>query len=57
MSYPKVIEEDDRIIVIYSNKPVHSQEEDDGVILFYSKDGEIVKIIIPKDEDHHLLYL
>jgi len=57
MSYPKVIEEDDRIIVIYSNKPVHSQEEDDGVILFYSRDGEIVKIIIPKDEDHHLLYL
>ena len=57
MSYPRIIEEEDRIIVIYSNKPVHSKEEDEGIILFYDREGEIVKIIIPKDGEHHLLFL
>ncbi len=57
MNYPKVVEERDRIVVIYSDEPVHSQEEDDGILLFFSREGEIVKIVIPKDEDHHLLFL
>lgn len=57
MSYPKIIEEKDRIIVIYSDEPIHSQEEDDGILLFYSKKGDIVKIIIPKDDEHNLIYL
>jgi len=57
MSYPKVIEEKDRIIVIYSDEPIHSQEEDDGILLFFSKKGDIVKIIIPKDDEHSLIYL
>ncbi len=57
MSYPKVIEEEDKIIVIYSNNPIHYQEEDDGILLFYDKNGDIVKIIIPKDEDHKLIFL
>lgn len=57
MNYPRVVEREDRIIVIYSNKPVHRWEEDDGVILYFSEDGEVVKIIIQKDEDHYLLYL
>ncbi len=57
MNFPKVIEEEDRIIVIYSNNPVHSKEEDDGIEIFYDKDGEVVKIIIPKDEEHQLIFL
>ena len=57
MSYPKIIEEEDRIIVIYSNEPIHSKEEDEGIILFYDKQGDIVKIIIPKDDEHHLIFL
>jgi len=57
MNYPKVVEERDRIVVIYSDEPVHFQEEDDGILLFFSREGEIVKIVIPKDEDHHLLFL
>ncbi len=57
MSYPKVIEEEDRIIVIYSNEPVHSVEEDEGIVLFYDRNGDIVKIIIPKDDEHYLIYL
>lgn len=57
MNYPKVIEEEDRIVIIYSNAKIHSKEEDDGIILFYDKNGDIVKIIIPKDEEHHLIFL
>ncbi len=57
MNYPKVIEEKDRIIVIYSDEEAVSQEEDDGIILFLSRKGDIVKIIIPKDEEHNLLFL
>ncbi len=57
MSYSKIIEEEDRIIVIYSNEPIHSKEEDEGIILFYDKQGDIVKIIIPKDDEHHLIFL
>jgi len=57
MSYPRIVEEEDRVIVIYSDKPVHSQEEDDGILLFYDKEGNIVKIIIPKDDEHHLIFL
>jgi len=57
MNYPKVIEEEDRIIVIYSDEPVHSKEEDEGILLFYDRNGEIVKIIIPKDDEHHLIFL
>ncbi len=57
MSYPKIIEEEDRIIVIYSDEPVHSKEEDEGIILFYDRQGDIVKIIIPKDDEHHLIFL
>ncbi len=57
MTYPKVIEEKDKIIVIYSDEPIHSQEEDEGILLFYDRKGDIVKIIIPKDEEHHLIFL
>ncbi|EDP74471.1 hypothetical protein [Hydrogenivirga sp. 128-5-R1-1] len=57
MTYPRVIEEEDRIIVIYSNEPIHSQEEDEGILLFYDRKGDIVKIIIPKDDEHHLIFL
>ncbi len=57
MNFPKVIEEEDRVIIIYSNEPIHSKEEDDGIIIFYSRDGDVVKIIIPKDDEHYLIYL
>jgi len=57
MTYPRVIEEEDKIIVIYSNEPIHSEEEDEGILLFYDRKGDIVKIIIPKDDEHHLVFL
>ncbi len=57
MTYPRIIEEEDRIIVIYSDNPVHSKEEDEGIEIFYDKSGDVVKIIIPKDDEHHLIYL
>ncbi len=57
MNYPKIIEEEDKIIVIYSEEPIYSREEDEGIILFYDKDGDVVKIIIPKDDEHHLIFL
>ncbi len=57
MNFPKVIEEEDRIIVIYSDKPIHSQEEDDGILIFYSREGDVVKIIIPKDDEHRLIFI
>ncbi len=57
MNFPKVIEEEDRIIVIYSDKSIHSQEEDDGILIFYSREGDVVKIIIPKDDEHRLIFI
>lgn len=56
MSYPKVIEEKDRIIVIYSDEQHVDKEEDDGVEIYYGKSGAVVKIIIKKDEKHHIIY-
>lgn len=56
MSYPKVIEEQDKIVVIYSNKQPIQKEEDDGVEIHYSSEGEVVKIIIKKDERYHIIY-
>ncbi len=57
MNYPKVVEEEDRIVVIYSDNPIASQEEDEGIIIYYDKMGEVVKIVIPKDEEHDLIFL
>jgi hypothetical protein len=57
MNYPKVVEEEDRIIVIYSEEPHHYVEEDDGVLIYYSKLWEVVKIVIKKDEKHHIIKL
>ncbi len=57
MNYPKVVEEEDKIIVIYSDNPITSQEEDEGIIIYYDRMGEVVKIVIPKDEEHDLIFL
>jgi hypothetical protein len=57
MNYPKVVEEEDRIIVIYSEEPHHYVEEVDGVLIYYSKLWEVVKIVIKKDEKHHIIKL
>ena len=57
MNYPRVVEEEDRIVVIYSDNPIASQEEDEGIIIYYDKMGEVVKIVIPKDEEHDLIFL
>jgi len=57
MNYPKVVEEEDRIIVIYSEEPHNYVEEDDGVLIYYSKLWEVVKIVIKKDEKHHIIKL
>ncbi|MEJ7554399.1 MAG: hypothetical protein WKI50_00500 [Aquificaceae bacterium] len=54
--FPFVVEEAERILVIYSKEPVVYKEEDDGVEIFYSKNGEVVKIIIKKDDKHHIIY-
>ncbi len=54
--FPLVVEEAERILVIYSEEPVVHKEEDDGVEIFYSKSGEVVKIIINKDEKHYIIY-
>ncbi len=54
--FPVVLEEAERIVVIYSQEPVSYKEEDDGVEIFYSKKGDVVKIIINKDEKHHIIY-
>lgn len=54
--FPLVLEEEERIVVIYSNEPSTHREEDDGVEIFYSQKGEVVKIIIKKDEKYHIIY-
>ncbi|MFN4319223.1 MAG: hypothetical protein ACK4FY_01915 [Aquificaceae bacterium] len=51
-----VVEEEKRIVVIYSEEPAVYKEEDDGVEIFYSKRGDVVKIIINKDEKHQIIY-
>ncbi len=56
MEFPLVIEEEKRIVVIYSEEPIAYREEDDGVEIFYSRLGNVVKIIINKDEKHHIIY-
>ena len=55
-NFPMVIEEKDRIVVIYSEDEVAYKEEDDGVEIFYSRKGDVVKIIIKKDDKHHIIY-
>ena len=57
ITYPIVKEDEEKIEIIYSDKKPVSVEDDEGVKLYYSKDGEIVKIIVPKDEEHHIIYL
>ncbi|WPM31910.1 hypothetical protein IAE16_08805 [Hydrogenobacter sp. T-2] len=54
--FPQVVEEAERILVIYSNEPAVNKEEDNGVEIFYSKSGEVVKIIINKDDKHYIIY-
>lgn len=55
MSYPIVLEDESSITVIYSpDEPVHT-EEDDGVIIYYSRLWDVVKIVIKKDERHHII--
>ncbi|MCS6875944.1 MAG: hypothetical protein NZ526_04920 [Aquificaceae bacterium] len=53
---PIVVEEEERILVIYSNQTPYYSEQDDGVEIFYSKEGDVVKIIIRKDEKYHIIY-
>ncbi|MFN3870516.1 MAG: hypothetical protein ACK4MW_03400 [Aquificaceae bacterium] len=54
--FPLVVEEEKRIVVIYSENPIAYKEEEDGVEIYYSKEGDVVKIIINKDEKHHIIY-
>ncbi|MFN7064569.1 MAG: hypothetical protein ACK4OF_00240 [Aquificaceae bacterium] len=56
IDFPLVVEEEERIVVIYSEKSIAYKEEDDGVEVFYSRDGTVVRIIINKDEKHHIIY-
>lgn len=54
--FPLVVEEAERIVVIYSEEPAVHREEDNGVEIFYSRKGDVVKIIINKDEKHYIIY-
>lgn len=56
MTYPQVFEDDEKIVIIYSDESIVNVEEDDGVKLFYGKEGNIVKIIIKKDEKYNIIY-
>lgn len=53
---PLVVEEANRIVVIYSEEPAVHKEEDNGVEIFYSIKGDVVKIVINKDEKHYIIY-
>lgn len=55
-NFPLVVEEEERIMVIYSEDAIAYKEVDDGVEIYYSKDGNVVKIVITKDEKHHIIY-
>ena len=58
ITYPIVKEDKEKITVIYSDKEIVSKRnEGDGVFLYFSKDGDIVKIEILKDDDYHIIYL
>ncbi len=58
ITYPIVQEDNRKIIIIYSDKEiVSSRDEGDGVFLYFSEDGEIVKIEILKDDNYHIIYL
>ncbi len=56
MTYPKVLDGEDRITVVYSEEEPVYLEEDDGVLIYYSKKWEVVKIIIRKDEKHNIIF-
>lgn len=56
MTYPKIIEDQEKIVVIYSDESGTDVEQDDGIVLYYAKDGRIVKIIIKKDEKYNIIY-
>ena len=58
ISYPTVKEDEKKITVIYSDKKIVSKsDEGDGVFLYFSEDGEVVKIEILKDDNYHIIYL
>ena len=50
--YPKVIEEKDKTVIIYSDKEAVDEEKDEGLLIYYSSSGEVVKIVIPKDDEY-----
>lgn len=54
--FPLVVEEEGRIVVLYSSEPPFYKEEDNGVEIFYSRRGEVVKIVIKKDEKYQIVY-
>ncbi len=57
INLPYIIEEKDKTVIIYSNEKVSECEDDEGVKICYSKTGEVVKIVIPKDENYYIIDL
>ncbi len=58
ITYPIVQEDEKKITVIYSDKEIVSSRDDgDSVFLYFSEDGDIVKIEILKDDNYHIIYL
>jgi len=56
-TYPRVIEEKDKIVILYSEKEPVEKEDEDGVCIYYSSGGEVVKIVIPKDDGYLIIDL
>jgi len=57
MNYPMVFEDDEKIVVVYSDEPHQYVEEDNGITIYYSRFWEVVKIVIKKDDKHHIIRL
>lgn len=54
--YPEVVEDQEKIVVVYSDEAVTDMEEDEGVTIYYNRDGRVVRIVIKKDERYNIVY-
>ncbi len=52
---PFVKEDKEKIEIVYSCDEAVYHEDDEGIKIFYSEKGDVVRIIIPKDEDYYII--
>ncbi len=57
LNFPKIIEEEDKTVIVYSNEYINKCEDEEGIKIYYSDQGDVVKIIIPRDENYCLINL